>query len=98
MISFPGAADGGVFNSPTMISEYGQLEAAVPLTNPSRARDVMDQIESILPSTTSSDTSNIAIHLSIDPNIPLDSNFAGRMGAALGDRVITALHAKGIRR
>jgi hypothetical protein len=93
----PGAAAGGIFNTPRVISEYGQLEAAVPLDNPSRARSILDEINSILPFSSGGGNTHITVECKIDPNIPFTQDVARNMSAAIGEIVAVTLNGKGVR-
>jgi hypothetical protein len=90
-----GAAEGGIFNSPTMISEHGQLEAAVPLDNPSSMLRVLNQIGSLIPG--SSFGGNFSISISVDPNIPMTQDFGKAMGNGIAEKMIENLNARGHR-
>jgi hypothetical protein len=93
----PGAAEGGIFDTPHMISEYGQLEAAVPLGNPSRARSILDEINSILPFSNNGGNTHVTVECRIDPNIPFSQDVARNMSAQIGEIVAITLNGKGIR-
>lgn len=90
-----GAAEGGIFSSPTVISENGQLEAAVPLDNPIRAMQVLDQISAILPG--ASGGSHFSVSISIDPNIPVSVDFGRAIGAGIAEKMTQNLNARGHR-
>jgi hypothetical protein len=95
---FPGALNGGIFNTPTVISEYGQMEAAVPLDNPSRAGQILDQINNILPYSGNGGGTNITVQCLIDPNIPFSQDVARNMSAQIGELIVVSLQGKGLGR
>jgi hypothetical protein len=93
--NFITAADGGIFNTPTIISEYGQPEAAVPLNNPTRAYQILDQIANILPG--GGGGGNFSVSVSIDPNIPITQEFGRAIGNSIAERMVLNLNSRGYR-
>jgi hypothetical protein len=89
------AANGGIFNSPTMISEFGQAEAAVPLTNPVRTLEVLNDIYASIPSLGRG--GNFQVSVALDPNIPLNRDFAGELASQISERMTRNLNSRGYR-
>lgn len=97
------AADGGITNSPTMISEFGQKEFVLPLDRPlsSQNRNILDELNSIANISDKPQSMSCYVDIKIDPTIPFNregiSNLAKEISFRIGENMKQDLYGRGRR-